>query len=71
MKTETVKRVVITLENEEIRNVLVALEILHGTDLCQLQEYELIRQELDKFVDEDMGVFRRIGLKAKDTLENK
>ena len=71
MKYEHTETVTITLENEEIRNLLVGLEILHGTELCQLGEYNMVREILSKIVTEDTRQFIQIGKQAVESKKEK
>ena len=71
MKYERTETVTITLENEEIRNLLVGLEILHGTELCQLGEYNMVREILSKIVTEDTRQFIQIGKRAVESKKEK
>jgi len=71
MKYEHTETVTITLENEEIRNLLVGLEILYGTELCQLGEYNMVREILSKIVTEDTRQFIQIGKQAVESKKEK
>ena len=71
MKHEYTETVTITLENEEIRNLLVGLEILYGTELCQLGEYNMVREILSKIVTEDTRQFIQIGKQAVESKKEK
>ncbi len=65
MKIEEEHRITIILVNEEIRNLLIALEILFGTSLCKLDTYKILMDKLEKvLVEEDVNLFREIGRNA-------